>query len=668
MIGAISPQLERAEIERAKRKPTESLQAYDYYLRALACVYRSPVKRTFKRSSSPKRPSASIPNSPYHMRSALVAMYKGKVSAGESILLPKNSRGRRLARRALELDKDDPQVLALAGATLAFVVGEVEEGAALGARAITLDPNLAAARYWGGWAHLYLGDVDAAIEQFEIALRLSPLDPRFFSVQTGLAYAHFFAGRNEEASTWATRALRQQPNYRTAQFILAACHAMSGRIEEAREICARPQPAPTNFRLGSGPHFAGRKISTDWRRLSGSRGCRNDRYWHGTDLPGRARHVSYREQSGRRVGINVGDVIVEPHDVFGDDVNIAARLESVAEPGGVYISSSAYDHIRGKVGIEFVDLGEQLLKNIARPVRAYAAILDGRGPTTEVDGLGPIPLPPPLPDKPSIAVLPFENLSGDPEQEYFADGMVDEITTALSRFKSLFVIGRNSSFTYKGKAVDIKQVGRALGVRYVLEGSVRKAAGKVRIIGQLIDAATGVHLWADRFEGDLSDIFTLQDRMTESVVSAIEPKVFQTEIDLAARRPNSLSAYDLCLRAIPHLYSFTRGGSAEALRLVSRALKVDPRYGFAATVAGSCHIQNVTQGWAADPKSETAEGLRLLRLALSIDGNDHVALSMLGYAAAWSGDFDTASEMVDLAVALNPNAAFAWSTEVGPTE
>ena len=154
-----------------------------------------------------------------------------------------------------------------------------------------------------------------------------------------------------------------------------------------------------------------------------------------------------------------------------------------------------------------------------------------------------------LPDKPSIAVLPFQNMSGDPDQDYFADGMVDEITTALSRFKFLFVIARNSSFTYKGKAVDIKQVGRELGVRYVLEGSVRKAAGKVRIIGQLIDAATGVHLWADRFEGDLSDIFALQDRMTESVVSAIAPKMFQTEIDLAARRPNSLSAYDLYLRA-----------------------------------------------------------------------------------------------------------------------
>ena len=223
-------------------------------------------------------------------------------------------------------------------------------------------------------------------------------------------------------------------------------------------------------------------------------------------------------------------------------------------------------------------------------------------------------------------------MSDDPDQDYFADGMVDEITTALSRFKSLFVIARNSSFAYKGKVVDIKQVGRELGVRYVLEGSVRKAAGKVRIIGQLIDAATGMHLWADRFEGDLSDIFALQDRMTESVVSAIQPKLLQTEIDLAVRRPNNLSAYDLCLRAIPHLYSWTRGGSAEALRLASRALEIDPRYGFAATLAGDCHFRNVRQGWAADPKSEIAEGLRLLRLALSIDGNDHVALSMLGYA------------------------------------
>ena len=195
----------------------------------------------------------------------------------------------------------------------------------------------------------------------------------------------------------------------------------------------------------------------------------------------------------------------------------------------------------------------------------------------------------------------------------------------------------------------------------MLEGSVRKAAGKVRIIGQLIDATTGTHLWADRFEGDLSDIFALQDRMTESVVSAIAPKMFQIEIDLAVCRPNIFSAYDLCLRAVPHLRSWTRGGSAEALRLVSRALEIDPRYGVAATLAGDCHLGNVHLGWAADPKSEIAEGLRLLRLALSIDGNDPVALSILGGATAFFlGDFDTAREMVDRAVALNPNSPRAW--------
>ena len=274
------------------------------------------------------------------------------------------------------------------------------------------------------------------------------------------------------------------------------------------------------------------------------------------------------------------------------------------------------------------DSGEEqrLIKTLPRKgFRFVGPVLEAQGPAGAATADHPVEPPKPalaLPDKPSIAILPFTNLSSDPDQDYFADGMVDEITTALSRFKSLFVIARNSSFTYKGKAVDIKQVGRELGVRYVLEGSVRKAAGKVRIIGQLIDAATGMHLWADRFEGDLSDIFALQDRMTESVVSAIAPKMFQTEIDLAARRPNNLSAYDLCLRALPHLYSWTRGGSAEALRLASRALEIDPRYGFAASLAGSCHLLNVSQGWAADPKSEIAEGLRLLRLALSIDGND----------------------------------------------
>ena len=251
-----------------------------------------------------------------------------------------------------------------------------------------------------------------------------------------------------------------------------------------------------------------------------------------------------------RIGIHVGDIIIADDDIFGDGVNIAVRLEGIAEPGGICISDDAHRQVRGKVESTFEDMGSQSLKNIAEPMRVW------RIPKNSVSALGMPAYPSsghaalPLPDGPSIAILPFQNMSGDPDQDYFADGMVDEITTALSRFKSLFVIARNSSFTYKGKAVDIKQVGRELGVRYVLEGSVRKAAGKVRIIGQLIDAATGMHLWADRFEGDLSDIFALQDRMTESVVSAIAPKMFQTEIDLAARRPNNLSAYDLCLRAI----------------------------------------------------------------------------------------------------------------------
>jgi TolB-like protein/Tfp pilus assembly protein PilF len=308
------------------------------------------------------------------------------------------------------------------------------------------------------------------------------------------------------------------------------------------------------------------------------------------------------------------------------------------------------------------DSGEEqrLIKTLPRKgFRFVGPVLEAQGPgCAAVTDNRPEPPKPALtlPDKPSIAILPFNNLSSDPDQDYFADGIVDDITTALSRFKLLFVIARNSSFSYKGRTVDIKQIGRELGVRYVLEGSFRKAAGKVRITGQLIDATTGVHLWADRFEGDLSDTFALQDQMTEGVVSAIAPKMFQTEIDLAVRRSNNLSAYDLCLRASSHSKSWTRGGLAEALRLASRALEIDPRCGFAATLAGDCHLGNVHQGWAADPKSEIAEGLRLLRLALSIDGNDHLALSMLGYAAGWSGDFDTAREMVDRAVALNPNS------------
>jgi adenylate cyclase len=311
----------------------------------------------------------------------------------------------------------------------------------------------------------------------------------------------------------------------------------------------------------------------------------------------------------------------------------------------------------------FVDLGVQQVKNIQEPIRAYQV-----SATSETREVAPARVvdtekSPPLPDKPSIAVLPFENMSGDPEQEYFADGMVEEITTALSRFKWLFVIARNSSFTFKGKAVDVKEVGRRLGVRYLLEGSVRKAAGKVRITGQLIDAVTGVHIWADRFERDLTDIFALQDDVTVAVVSAIQPKLLQTEIAMAARRrPENLTAYDCYLRAMPQFYLATREGMAEAIRLSLRALELDPRFGSVAALAGVCHVQNVNWGYAVDPQFDRNEAIRLLRLALSIDDDDPDTLAMAAVTSAFMvGDSESEIEMADRAVALNPNSYTAWS-------
>ena len=293
------------------------------------------------------------------------------------------------------------------------------------------------------------------------------------------------------------------------------------------------------------------------------------------------------------------------------------------------------------------------------------------GPVQETHGsasaavAGPPESPPKptlaLPDKPSIAVLPFENMSGDVEQEYLADGIVDDITTALSWFRSLFVIARHSSFTYKGHAVDIKQVGRELGVRYVLEGSVRKSAEKIRIACQLIDATTGAHLWADRFDGDLSDIFALQDEITVNVIAAIHPKLLQAEIDLVARRPNSVSAYDLYLRATAHYHAMNREEVAEALRLLYRALEIDPRYSRAASLATVCHTINLMQRWAIDPQSDVKEAARLAQLVLSIDEHDADTLACVGLAKAYvSGDFDAAIDLVNQAVALNPNSATAW--------
>jgi adenylate cyclase len=366
-----------------------------------------------------------------------------------------------------------------------------------------------------------------------------------------------------------------------------------------------------------------------------------------------------------RIGVHVGDVMVRAGDLFGDGVNIAARLQTLARAGGLCVSSVTYDQVRKILPLSFTDLGAQIVKNIEEPIRAYEVRPQGEATPSALKELSSLDdrKPLPLPDKPSIAVLPFQNMSGDPEQEYFADGMVEEIITALSRFKWLFVIARNSSFTFKGKAVDIKEVGRRLGVRYVLEGSVRKASGKVRITGQLVDALTGTHIWADRFERDLTDVFALQDEVTVAVVSAIQPKLLQTEIAIAARRrPENLTAYDFFLRAMQQYYLTTREGVAETLRLAHSALELDPRFGLVAALAGLCHMRNVTFGYAVDPQFERKEAVRLFRLALSVDDSDPDILAWASIISAFMvGDSESSVELADRAVALNPNSFHAWN-------
>jgi TolB-like protein/class 3 adenylate cyclase len=264
-----------------------------------------------------------------------------------------------------------------------------------------------------------------------------------------------------------------------------------------------------------------------------------------------------------RMGINLGDIMKDGRDIYGDGVNVAARLEALAEPGGICVSRVVRDQVRDKLAFSFEDMGEQQVKNIARPIRVHRILVGEKPDRSEPAIETPSQSPPALPDKPSIAVLPFQNMSGDPEQEYFADGMVEEIITALSHIRWLFVIARNSSFTYKGRTIDVKQVGRELGVRYVLEGSVRRSGSRVRITAQLIETTAGVHLWADRFDGSLEDVFELQDKVASSVAGVIEPTLQVAEIRRLADRPTSdLTAYDLYLRALSLLSSWSGRGSS----------------------------------------------------------------------------------------------------------
>jgi TolB-like protein/class 3 adenylate cyclase len=371
-----------------------------------------------------------------------------------------------------------------------------------------------------------------------------------------------------------------------------------------------------------------------------------------------------------RIGLHLGDLIVDGDDLYGDGVNVAARLEGEAPAGGILISRNVRDAVAGRVKATFEDLGGLSLKNIERPVRTFRVGWDPnewpdeptKSDVVRASGLTSPSLA--LPDKPSIAVLPFQNMSGDSQQDYFADGIVEDIITALSRFKSLFVIARNSSFTYKGKAVNIKQVGRELGVRYVLEGSVRNAGGKVRITGQLIDSETEAHLWADRFDGSMEDVFELQDDVTRRVVEAIAPRVEQAEIArVKRRRPDNTHAYDCYLRGLACLSPVTIDSLAQALRLFTEASVLDPEFSPAYGMAMCCHGHRVGFGLVENMEQEKAEVARLWRMVARVGHDDSVALGQAGFAIAFVyRDLPSAKELIDRAVELNPNLASAWGS------
>jgi adenylate cyclase len=354
-----------------------------------------------------------------------------------------------------------------------------------------------------------------------------------------------------------------------------------------------------------------------------------------------------------RIGVNLGDVIADGDDIFGDGVNIAARLEGIAEPGGICISDDAFRQVRGKIEAEFADIDELRLKNIVRPLRVYRI-----GPAAPEQPAGQ-PNALPLPDKPSIAVLPFANMSGDPEQEYFADGMVEEIITALSRYPSLFVIARNSSFTYKGRAVDVKQVARELGVRYVLEGSVRKAGDRIRVTAQLVEAESGKHVWAERYDRDLADIFAVQDEIAEAVTITITPAIADAELHRAMRKPpGSLDSWAAYQRGLWHQSKASTEDNALAQRFFQQAIDLDPT--FSAAYVGLAIAQAQASDFQTRGRAETMGSTEVLaRRAVALDGADAEARSVLANTLWCRGDYEGALAEAKRAMAMTPNLAFA---------
>jgi TolB-like protein/Flp pilus assembly protein TadD len=357
-----------------------------------------------------------------------------------------------------------------------------------------------------------------------------------------------------------------------------------------------------------------------------------------------------------RIGINIGDIVVEDDDIYGDGVNVAARLEGLSDPGGICVSGKVYDEVRNKTEIDFEDLGEQSVKNIAEPIRVFGVKLAfERSEPAPSSATGVIM------DRPSIAVLPFANMSGDPEQEYFADGIAEDILTGLSKLRWFFVIARNSSFVYKGKLVDVKRVARELGVRYVLEGSVRKGGTRVRITAQLIDASTGNHIWADRYDGDLTDIFALQDEITTKVVAAIEPKLLEAEgLRSACRSPEDIGAWDMVMQAISLFWRLTKAEGEAAILILERTVERYPDYAPAHSMLAFMLLLSSHMGWSSrEVEANQAAASALATRATELDESDPWAHLALGYVAFFKRRTDTAAEEFLCALDLNPNFAAA---------
>jgi adenylate cyclase len=366
-----------------------------------------------------------------------------------------------------------------------------------------------------------------------------------------------------------------------------------------------------------------------------------------------------------RIGVNLGDVIYDEHRIFGDGINIAARLEGIAEPGGICVSNKVHEEIRGKFDFDFRDLGEQKLKNIALPVRAYAIRLNGAAARDgRLDGAPSItPAAAPADDKPSIAVLPFTNMSGDPEQEYFSDGITEDIITDLSKIAGLTVIARNSSFTYKGRSVDVRSVGRELAVKSVLEGSIRRAGQRVRITAQLIDAATGGHVWADRYDRDLTDIFEVQDDVTRRIVEALKITLSPAEKELLDTddEPENIDAYDCFLRGREFMLAKDKNRETfeQAVSYFNKALEIDPNYSQAYACLAFGYMFDYQNRWTSDPDSSLPRAHEYVQQALAKDPKEPLAHCVASLCASYEKDLDRAKTEIDIAISLNPNLALA---------